>query len=160
MNNKRSINNLWKTEYKKHLLTTKDFHLLPMEKRQHESFEFWNKLMGDQKHNVHCGAVIDACLGMIKDTTLNEEVFIIAGWIHDMGKIVDKENHHLESVHFLNRFLKEYPVHEAWREQLEDCIVHHRSSGKPKTIYGQIFKCADKVALQNNDWLAFKKEEK
>ena len=68
--------------------------------REHVAFLFWKKEMGDQKHDIHCGAVIEACLGMIKNTNMKEEIFIIAGWIHDMGKLVDKEKSFWNCIRF------------------------------------------------------------
>ncbi len=127
-----------------------------MDIRDNKAFEFWKKEMGDEKHNIHCAAVIEACLGMIRNTDLEEGIFVIAGWIHDMGKLVDKKNHHLESIIYLDRFLDQNPEYKVWESELRDCIINHRTEGDPKTIYGQIFKCADKVALHNHKWLEFK----
>ncbi len=123
--------------------------------RANESYEFFMERMGDKKHKIHCKAVVDACLGMIKGTDLNKDVFIIAGWIHDMGKLTDERKHEVESLKFLDEFLGLYPKYEHLRDYLEDCILNHRSNGKPKTIYGKIFQCADKVALHNKKWLNF-----
>jgi HD superfamily phosphohydrolase YqeK len=125
--------------------------------REHVAFLFWKKEMGDQKHDIHCGAVIEACLGMIKNTNMKEEIFIIAGWIHDMGKLVDKEKHHIESLKYLDKFLENYPEYKKWDFELRDCIQNHRTGCNPETLYGEIMKVADKVSLKNIDWLEFKK---
>ncbi len=127
--------------------------------RNNKSFEFWKKEMGDEKHNIHCAAVIEACIGMTTNTDMELEIFIIAGWIHDMGKLIDKKNHHIESLKYLNKFLKQNIEYEKWNLELKDCIINHRSEGNPETIYGLIFKCADKVALHNNKWLEYKKNK-
>lgn|SRR3989338_9003465 len=131
-----------------------------MNTREHKSFEFWKNEMGDEKHNIHCAAVIEACLGMIINTDLEQEIFVIAGWIHDLGKLIDKEDHNVESLKYLDKFLKQTNKYEKWRGELEDCILNHRGNGNPETIYGLIFKCADKVALHNNKWLDYKKNKK
>lgn len=128
--------------------------------RKHKVFEFWKKEIGDQKHDIHCGAVIEACLGMISNTNLEPEVFVIAGWIHDMGKLIDKENHHLESINFLYEFIRQNKEYEKLNFELRDCILNHRTGSNPETLYGLIFKCADKVALHNNKWLEYKKNKK
>ena len=83
----------------------------------------------------------------------------MAGWIHDMGKLIDKENHHIESLKFLDEFLELYPKFEDIREEVKDCILNHRTNGEHKTIYGEIFKLADKVALHNSRWLEFKNKQ-
>ena len=127
--------------------------------KRNESFEFFMRKMGDEKNIIHCRAVINCCLGMIKGTDLNREIFIIAGWIHDLGKLIDKLNHHIESLKFLDEFLELYPKYKDIREEIKDCILNHRKKGEPKTIYGEIFKLADKIALHNNEWLEYKKNK-
>lgn len=130
-----------------------------MDIRNNKAFEFWKKEMGDEKHNIHCAAVIEACIGMANNTDLELEIFIVAGWIHDMGKLVDKKTHHIESLKYLNKFLNQNTEYEKWKLELKDCILNHRTNGTPKTIYGIIFKCADKVALYNKKWLEYKKSK-
>jgi len=123
----------------------------------HKAFKFWQKHAGDKKHLIHNIAVIEACLGMVNNTDLEPEVFIIAGWIHDLGKLNDKENHHIESLKFLKEFLAQNPEYNKWNKELADCIKNHRTKGNPETIYGQVFKVADKAALRNKKWLEYKK---
>lgn len=118
---------------------------------------FFMKMWGDEKHHIHCQAVIDACIGMAAGTTLDKNVFLVAGWLHDLGKMKDDENHHVASLEFLDDYLKEAPSFEPLRETIIDCITNHRSNGAPKTLYGRIFQLADKVALLDTRWLAFKK---
>ena len=123
---------------------------------ENKAFEFWKQKAGDKKHEIHCSAVIEACLGMIKNTDLEPEIFIIAGWIHDLGKLTDKENHHIESLKFLEEFLKENSGCRKWEKELIDCVKNHRTRGNPETTYGLVFKTADKVALRNKGWLEYK----
>ena len=129
-----------------------------MDIREHVAFKFWKNKAGDEKHNIHCGAVIEACLGMINNTNLNKEIFIIAGWLHDLGKIIDKPNHHIESLKFLNEFLELHDKYKKWNIELKDCILNHRTEMEPKTLYGKIFQIADKVALLDKDWIDYKHE--
>jgi len=126
----------------------------------HPSYKFFEEHWNDPKHHIHCSAVLKACLGMIQDTDLNPEVFIVAAWIHDMGKLRDKENHHVESMHYLDLFMQEYPQFRGIYDTVKDCIIHHRTHGTPQTLYGQIFQVADKVALENKGWKKFKKAQK
>jgi HD superfamily phosphodiesterase len=119
--------------------------------------KFFEEQWNDEKHLIHCQAVIDACVDMINRTNLDKDIFFIAGWIHDIGKLIDKSKHHIESLKFLDKFLKLYPQYENIREEINDCILNHRTEGEPLTIYGEIFKLADKVALHNDKWLEYKK---
>lgn len=121
---------------------------------------FFEKKWNDEKIKIHSECVIDACINMSLRTDLNQDIFIIAGWIHDLGKKIDKDTHHIISLDFLKEFLEENKEFIQFKTELEDCIINHRSDGKPETIYGLIFKCADKVALHNNKWLEYKNNKK
>ena len=126
--------------------------------KKHKAFEFWKEKMGDTKHNIHCNAVIKSCINMTTNTKMEPEIFIIAGWIHDMGKLIDKKNHHIASLKYLDEFLHKNDKYKIWIKELKDCILNHRKGGNPETIYGLVFKCADKVALYDNNWLEYKKK--
>jgi hypothetical protein len=68
----------------------------------------------------------------------------------DLGGKIDKDKHHTVSLDFLKECLEENKEFISFKKELEDCILNHRSGGTPETIYGLIFKCADKAALYNN----------
>lgn len=120
---------------------------------------FYVEKWGDTRIMFHSECVIEACLGMINNTLLNKEVFIIAGWIHDLGRKDNKLNHHILGLKFLDEFLVQNQEYEPLRKEIEDCIKNHRSSGDPKTIYGMVMKAADKVALKNKNWLDFEEKK-
>jgi HD superfamily phosphodiesterase len=126
-------------------------------KMERESYRlskaFFESVWGDKSMRIHSECVIDACLNISKNTDLNKDIFIVAGWLHDLGRKKDKDTHHELSLGFLKDFLTIHPVFSKFQEEIEDCILNHRSDGCPKTIYGLIFKCADKVALHNIKWL-------
>jgi metal-dependent HD superfamily phosphatase/phosphodiesterase len=123
----------------------------------HPSEAFFHRTATDEKMRVHCAAVIDCCIGACTGTTLNNEVFVIAGWIHDLGKLTGKANHHNTSLLFLDEFLAEAPQYEHLRPEITDCILHHRTQGTPTTLYGELFKVADKVALESEAWTPYRK---
>lgn len=103
-------------------------------------------------------ALIVACLGMIRNTDFDPVVFILAGWLHDMGKLIDKEKHHQESLKFVKKFMDKHPEYNEYTDLVEDCVVNHRSTGTPSSAYARIFQLADKIALRNHDWIAYKKQ--
>ena len=82
--------------------------------KKHKAFEFWKEKMSDTKHNIHCNAVIESCINMTINTNMEPEIFIIAGWIHDMGKLIDKKNHHIESLKYLDEFLHKNDKYKKW----------------------------------------------
>ena len=43
---------------------------------------------------------------MSKNTNLDTDIFIVAGWIHDIGRKIDVEKHHIISLDFLDEFLE------------------------------------------------------
>jgi len=133
-------------------------------KIEYKSYElgkrFFEKKWNDERIRIHSECVIETCLHMIINTHLHKEILIIAGWIHDLGRKIEKENHHIISLDALKEFLLENKELNIYEKELEDCIKNHRSNGKQKTIYGLIFKCADKIALHHNKWLKYKEEKK
>ncbi|MBI5389769.1 HD domain-containing protein [Candidatus Woesearchaeota archaeon] len=117
--------------------------------------DFFNRHWGNERIIIHSQCVIDACLAMAKGTALDTKVFVIAGWIHDIGIQQNKETHHIISLEYLDEFLSENSQFISLKNELRDCILHHRSSGTPETDYGKIFKKADKIALLDKKWLDF-----
>ncbi len=116
--------------------------------------DFYNEIWGDEKVRLHSSCVIEACLNMIKDTDLDSEIFIIAGWIHDLGRKIDVAEHPKISLDFLDKFLEKNKQFLEKKELLSDCILNHKKSGKPNSVYGMIFQAADKAALYNKRWKA------
>jgi HD superfamily phosphodiesterase len=76
---------------------------------------------------------------------INDEMFEIAGWVHDIGYLKNFENH----ADFTIPILKEmgYELNEV----LEDCILNHGNGKSPKTIEGKIFQVADKLSIFDAD---------
>jgi putative nucleotidyltransferase with HDIG domain len=72
---------------------------------------------------------------------INDEVFEIAGWVHDIGYSKNFENHADFAIPILNELGFEVD------EVLEDCILNHGNGKNPKTIEGKIFQVADKLSI-------------
>ncbi|MBC8494799.1 HD domain-containing protein [archaeon] len=130
-----------------------------MDKANKQAFGFYVQEWNDEKIKIHSECVIDACLNMANNSNLKKEVFIIAGWIHDIGRKIDKDNHQIISLDFLKKFLTQHPEYEELKDLISDCILNHRTNEVPTTKYGQIFQLADKVALKNDKWLEYKKSK-
>ena len=97
--------------------------------------EFFEKIWNDEKIKIHSECVIEACINMSINTELNKDIFIIAGWIHDIGRKLDKDSHHILSIDFLKDFLKENPQFIKNQNEIEECILNHRTDRNHKTIY-------------------------
>lgn len=76
---------------------------------------------------------------------INDDVFEIAGWVHDIGYSKNFENH----ADFAIPILQElgYEIDEI----LKDCILNHGNGKNPQTTEGKIFQLADKFSIFDSD---------
>jgi HD superfamily phosphohydrolase YqeK len=118
--------------------------------------DFFEEKLNDEKIKIHSECVIECACNFIQETDLKEIIFEIAGWIHDIGRKYDKENHHKIGLMYMDEFLKKNSQFEVYRDEIADCILNHRSNGKPRTIYGKIMQIADKLALKHKKWIEYK----
>lgn len=123
------------------------------------AYGFCAKELGDETTQLHSECVIDACMSMCKDTDFNKDIFAIAGWLHDIARKKNTEKHHEAALEYVDKFLAMHPEYLYIKEEIVDCIRNHRSDGNPRTIYGLVFKAANKVAMRNLKWLETKHED-
>lgn len=76
---------------------------------------------------------------------MQNDLFMVAGWLHDIGNIIDNENHAENSL----TILKERGVDVD--EVLKDCILNHGDKKEAKTLEGKIFQIADKLSIFDID---------
>lgn len=114
---------------------------------------FYEDEYGDERIRVHSEEVIEVCLNTIKGTLLDPGVFLIAGWLHDIGRKDGKEGHSVRSCELAKKFFRAQERFKEYEVLVLDCIRHHGSDGRPETLYGRVFQTADKVALQRSRWL-------
>lgn len=93
---------------------------------------------------IHSFSVVQCSLILAEDKNIDKNILEIAGWLHDLGYIINKEDHAKHSLEILE---KEYEINE----KLKDCILNHGSDGKPETSEGEIIKVADKLSCLNPD---------
>jgi HD superfamily phosphodiesterase len=94
---------------------------------------------------IHSEKVGKVAKMIAQELKINDEIFEIAGWVHDIGYLNNFENH----ADFAIPILKEmgYELNET----LEDCILNHGNGKTPKTIKGKIFQVADKLSIFDAD---------
>lgn len=131
-----------------------------IEETHHIAKQFFIDEWNDEKHIIHCGSVLHACIGFIQDTNIDQVPFILSAWVHDLGKLIDKEMHHEKSIVYWEKFLEKYPEYTEQDELVRECILTHRTGGEPKSLHAKIFQIADKVALYNDEFLEFKRKQK
>lgn len=73
------------------------------------------------------------------------DLFVVAGWLHDIGNIIDNKNHAKHSL----TVLKERGIDVD--EVLKDCILNHGDKNEAKTLEGKIFQIADKLSIFDID---------
>lgn len=128
--------------------------------RKHDAEKFFDEELKNEKIKVHSSCVIECCLGMALESNLDKEIFVIAGWIHDMGQKISKDNHEKLSLNYLDKFLNSHKKYKIKKFEIADCILNHRTTGKPVTIYGLIFRAADKAAKHKLRSIKWKLENK
>lgn len=120
--------------------------------------KFFEKEYGDEKIKIHSECIIDLATKAAPYFDLDEDIFIIAGWIHDMGRKIDKDTHPQKSLLFLEKFLISNPQFNDKKEIISDCILNHGRKKIPKTKYGKIMQLCDSASIRHKKWIAFAKE--
>ena len=78
---------------------------------------------------------------LAEDKKVDRELIIIAGWLHDMGKIMELENHAQHSLEVLEKNGFEVS------KKLRDCIINHGSNGNPECEEAKLIQFADKISI-------------
>lgn len=94
---------------------------------------------------IHSEKVGKVAKMIAQELKINDEIFEIAGWVHDIGYSKSFENH----ANFTIPMLKEMGY--DLDEKLEDCILNHGNGKNPKTTEGKIFQLADKLSIFDVD---------
>jgi len=92
---------------------------------------------------AHAKTVGETAIILAEGKNLDNNILLIAGWIHDIGSIISQDNH---AVHSLDMLIKEdYEI----SAKLKDCILNHGTGKSPQTEEGKIIQLADKVSIFN-----------
>ena len=110
--------------------------------------EIFSKFNDEEQESQlwHAKAVVNATLILSQNKKVNKETLNVAGWIHDIGRSINAENHAEHSLEILEKKFSISPT-------LKDCILNHGSSEKPKTEEGKIFQLADKSCILNPEFI-------
>jgi len=119
--------------------------------RQFAENLFKSKMKGLEKRFIiqHTKGVIKTALNLAKGKKVDLESIKIAGWLHDVGRAVNIENHAEISVKLAEENFG------ALNDVVKDCILNHGSSKNPQTKEGKIIQLADKLSIMN-DFKLFK----
>ncbi len=104
--------------------------------KQRSFFILHSKLVGDT-----------ACILGKKDLSLDFESMKIAGFLHDIGRIINSDNHAKLSIEILKN--KGILINSI----IEDCIINHGRDMCPKTKEGLLIQVSDKVSVFDKETL-------
>ena len=79
----------------------------------------------------HIRAVVDNAKRLAKEYSADEEIVIIAGWLHDIASITSielYEQHHIYGAEISKRILSSFEYEEVKIEKVCQCILNHRGS--------------------------------
>jgi predicted metal-dependent HD superfamily phosphohydrolase len=98
-------------------------------------------------HNYeHTASVATAASELNAHYRLSEQddfIVRVAAWFHDLGYLVDPDNHEAASVVLAENFLKEKKVPSVIIDEVKACILATRMPQKPKNLLQQIVCDAD-----------------
>lgn len=102
----------------------------------------------------HIEAVVKNARILAKKYGADEEVVIIAAWLHDIASITDYnlyEMHHIHSAEIAEELLKEFNYDEKKINLVKNCIINHRGSVESKKITIEEKCVADADAISHFD---------
>ncbi len=93
---------------------------------------------------LHSHCVFTAIREIIKlksfEGQIDLEELEIAAWLHDVGYVLQKENHAKYSLEMCEQYF-------IINNNLRDCILNHGRKSNPKTKEGKVIQLADKLSL-------------
>lgn len=107
-------------------------------------------------HNLeHTIQVVDKVKILSKEEHINPEDtenLLLAAWFHDVGYIVDCENHEEESKKLAETFLRQHQLDEGRISKISELILATDKFYKPKNHQEEIIKDADLYHLASDDY--------
>ena len=105
-------------------------------------------------YKYHILPVVKNALFLAKKLNANLEVVEIASYLHDIGRVIKREQfvkenkHHITGAEETKRILQELGYDEELIKKVEHCILTHRGrkGPNPETVEAEIVACADAMA--------------
>lgn len=77
----------------------------------------------------HFAPMVKYANELAEEMGADKEIVTIAGWLHDIGSIIDgQDQHHITGAKIAERKLKEFNYPEGKIELVKKCILNHRGS--------------------------------
>lgn len=102
----------------------------------------------------HIRAVADNAAMLAKQFGADEEIVILAAWLHDVASITDYhlyEEHHIHGAEMAKEILEKFDYDKAKIAQVQSCVLNHRGSISGKRISIEELCVADADAISHFD---------
>lgn len=96
-----------------------------------------------------------------KEEGLNEQemqAVVIAAWFHDIGYLIQMEEHEAQSIQTVRAFFGEYPVEPNISEMAEVCIKATKRDHEPVTLPEKVIVDADVSHLGDPEFISISKK--
>lgn len=102
----------------------------------------------------HIRAVADNAAKLAKQFGADEEVVIIAAWLHDVASITDYnlyEEHHIHGAKMAKEILEKFDHDKEKTAQVQSCVLNHRGSISGERLSLEELCVADADAIPHFD---------
>ena len=100
----------------------------------------------------HIKAVVDNAVILAKQFSADEEIVIIAAWLHDVASITDYsfyEEHHIYGAEMAKEILEKFDYDKEKIAQVQSCVLNHRGSISGKRLSLEELCVADADAISH-----------
>ena len=102
----------------------------------------------------HIKAVVDNAVMLAKQFGADEEIVIIAAWLHDIASITDYnlyEEHHIHGAEMAKEILETYDYDKEKIAQVQSSVLNHRGSISGERLSLEELCVADADAISHFD---------
>ncbi len=102
----------------------------------------------------HIKAVVDNAVMLAKQFGADEEIVIIAAWLHDVASITDYnlyEEHHMHGAEMAKEILEKFDYDKEKIAQVQSCVLNHRGSKLVERLSIEELCVADADAISHFD---------
>ena len=102
----------------------------------------------------HIKAVVDNAVMLAKQFGADEEIVIIAAWLHDIASITDYnlyEEHHTHGAEMAKEILETFDYDKKKIAQVQSCVLNHRGSISGERLSLEELCVADADAISHFD---------
>ncbi len=86
------------------------------------------------------------------------QAVLVAAWFHDLGYLIQMEDHESFSIRSAKSFLEKYPVEPEFREIVERCIEATKRDHEPVTLPEKVIMDADVSHFGDPDFISISKK--